>query len=125
MALGAFSKEIVYVIPLAVMLYKAAYDDRVSGFFWRFKWPVLVAAGGLVFIGGDDGAVRAIDGASGSLKWTFRTGGPVLQSPTIYENRALVGSGDGYVYCLEAATGKELWRFLAARALPRWRSPMA
>ncbi len=30
--------------------------------------------------------------------------------------RAFVGSGDGYVYCFEAKTGKVLWRFRAAPA---------
>jgi len=72
------------------------------------------AAGGLVFLSGSDGKVRAIDGASGTLKWTFLTAGPVLQPPTLWNGRAYVGSGDGYVYALEATTGRLLWRFRAA-----------
>ncbi|HUU27679.1 MAG TPA: PQQ-binding-like beta-propeller repeat protein [archaeon] len=72
------------------------------------------SAGGLVFLGGDDCKVRAVDAATGVLKWSFLTGGPVIQPPTIWQGRAYVGSGDGYVYALEAATGKMLWRFRAA-----------
>jgi outer membrane protein assembly factor BamB len=36
--------------------------------------------------------------------------------PTIWDSRALVGSGDGWVYTYEALTGRLLWRFRAAPA---------
>lgn len=36
--------------------------------------------------------------------------------PTIWEGRAYVGSGDGWVYCFEARSGRLLWRFRAAPA---------
>lgn len=73
-----------------------------------------VAAGGLVFLGGEDGRVRAVDGESGEPRWTFQTGGPVKFPPTLAAGRAYVGSGDGHAYCLDAATGALLWRFRAA-----------
>jgi outer membrane protein assembly factor BamB len=75
-----------------------------------------VAAGGLVFFGGCDGIVRALDAASGAPRWTGYTGGAVQYPPTIADGRALVGSGDGWVYALEAASGRLLWRFRAAPA---------
>ena len=71
-------------------------------------------AGGLVFIAGDDGKVRAIEAATGKAKWTYLTAGPILKPPSIWNGRAYVGSGDGYIYALEAATGRMLWRFRAA-----------
>ena len=71
-------------------------------------------AGGLVFIAGDDCCVRAIDAATGKERWSFATAGPVRLPPTLWESRAYVGSADGYVYCLQAATGRLLWRFRAA-----------
>ncbi len=74
------------------------------------------AAGGLVFIGGDDCKVRAVDADMGKERWTFCTGGPVRMPPTIWSGRAYVGSADGYVYALDAATGRFLWRFRAAPA---------
>ena len=36
--------------------------------------------------------------------------------PAVAEGRALVGSGDGYAYAFEAATGRLLWRFRAGPA---------
>ncbi|MEO2013077.1 MAG: PQQ-binding-like beta-propeller repeat protein, partial [Fuerstiella sp.] len=74
----------------------------------------LSAAGGLVFQSGEDGKVRAIDGATGDERWSFQTAGPVKYPPTIAQDRAYVGSADGFAYCLEAATGRLLWRFRAA-----------
>jgi outer membrane protein assembly factor BamB len=73
-----------------------------------------VHAGGLVFVGGDDGIVRCLDGDSGRERWRWVTAGPIRLPPTIWEGRACIGSGDGCVYCLEAATGRLLWRYRLA-----------
>jgi outer membrane protein assembly factor BamB len=72
------------------------------------------SAGGLVFAAAWDGKVRALEAASGQVRWIHATAGPIKASPTIWEGRAYVGSGDGHVYALEAATGRLLWRFRAA-----------
>ncbi|MEK6250059.1 MAG: PQQ-binding-like beta-propeller repeat protein, partial [Planctomycetales bacterium] len=72
------------------------------------------AAGGLVFVAGDDGKARAVDAESGETRWQFSTPGAIKYPPTIWEGRAYFGSGDGHVYCVEAATGELLWRFRAA-----------
>jgi outer membrane protein assembly factor BamB len=71
-------------------------------------------AGGLVFVAGADGAVRALDAGTGRPRWTATTGGPVRYPPSLAEGRALVGSADGWAYAFEAATGRRLWRFRAA-----------
>jgi outer membrane protein assembly factor BamB len=75
-----------------------------------------VAAGGLAFVGGADGIVRAIDAVSGAIRWKACTGGAIRMPPTIWEGRAFVGSGDGWVYAYDARTGSPLWRFRAAPA---------
>ncbi|MCP5111940.1 MAG: PQQ-like beta-propeller repeat protein, partial [bacterium] len=75
-----------------------------------------VAAGGLVFLGGSDGIVRALDVRSGETKWKAYTGGSVRFPPTVWNNRVFAGSGDGWMYAFEAATGRLLWRFNAAPA---------
>ena len=80
----------------------------------RFKPSPATAAYGLVFVAGADGTVRAIDAASGELRWLFYTAGPVRLPPALARGCAYVGSGDGYIYCLDAATGNPIWRFRAA-----------
>lgn len=75
-----------------------------------------VAAGGFVFVAGDDGVVHALSAATGGEKWRVYTGGAVRYPPALAAGRAFVGSGDGWVYALDAATGRLLWRFRAAPA---------
>jgi outer membrane protein assembly factor BamB len=74
------------------------------------------AVAGTVFVGSRDGAVRALDAATGEVRWTAYTGGAIYYPPTLWQGRALVGSGDGSVYCLDASNGRRLWRFRAAPA---------
>jgi hypothetical protein len=73
-----------------------------------------VAVGNLVLLAGSDGVVRALDGDTGREQWKAYTGGEIRIPPTVWKGRALVGSGDGWVYAFEAATGRLLWRFRAA-----------
>ena len=97
----------------------AELPDRASR-LWEFapkarcEPTAPVAAGGLVFFGGSDGIVRALDAATGQTRWTAYTGGAIRYPPAIAAGRALVGSGDGWAYAFEAATGRLLWRFRAS-----------
>jgi outer membrane protein assembly factor BamB len=73
-----------------------------------------IAAGGMIMIGAQDGTIRGLDAATGAVRWSAHTGGPLKYPPSFADHRLYAGAGDGYVYCLEAATGKTLWRFRAA-----------
>ncbi len=74
----------------------------------------VVSAGDLLFVAGENGTVKAFHAKDGSVAWTFASGSPIKYPPTISKGRAYFGNGLGYVYCLEAKTGRELWRFRAA-----------
>ncbi|MHC4109483.1 MAG: outer membrane protein assembly factor BamB family protein [Planctomycetota bacterium] len=102
---SACSAASVPADPKSLWRYRASASYRPSA-------PA--SAGELVFLCGDDGKVRAIDGKTGGLKWSYATAGSVTQPPTVWNGRAYVGSSDGAVYCLEAATGRLLWRFRVA-----------
>ena len=112
----------------------AAIVAESSKMQWRFMpkanfIPTApVAAGGLIFVGGSDGIVRAFDAATGKVQWTAYTGGAISFPPTIWKGRALVSSADGWVYALEAKTGRRLWRLRAApqeRRIPVYGSLMS
>ena len=66
--------------------------------------------------------VRALDTATGKHVWSFTAAGRVDSPPTIWRGRALFGSADGHVYCLNAGDGKLMWRY---RAAPEDRRMMA
>lgn len=72
-----------------------------------------VAAGGLVFVAGRTGVVRAF-GIDGQPKWKAYTDGAIFYPPAIAHDRLFVGSADGRVYAFEAATGRLLWTFRVA-----------
>jgi len=48
--------------------------------------------------------------ALAGLRWKFATKGPIRSSPTLAGDLVLFGSGDGFLYAVEAATGRERWR---------------
>ena len=45
------------------------------------------------------------------VKWTFKTGGPIVASPAVAEGVVYIGSMDGYLYAVDQSTGKEKWKF--------------
>jgi outer membrane protein assembly factor BamB len=86
---------------------------------WSYQLPTTelptapVMAGGLTFVADRGGAVRALN-EQGQLQWTTCTGGPVYYPPTVSGGRLFVGSADGRVYAMEAATGRMLWSYRVA-----------
>lgn len=76
-----------------------------------------IAAGNLVFLTGADGAVRAVDAATGNPRWTAYTAGPITYPPAIWNGRLFVGSCDGFVYAYDVSSGTPLWKFRAAPQL--------
>ncbi len=56
-------------------------------------------------------SVSALDTATGQVRWSFFTGGPVRFAPVAHEGAVYFGSDDGYVYCVDAANGKLRWKF--------------
>ena len=64
-----------------------------------------------VFVGSADGAMYALDEASGKLRWRFRTGSRVVSSPAVAGGSVYFGSYDGSFYAVDAATGKLKWKF--------------
>jgi outer membrane protein assembly factor BamB len=107
---------------------------------WTFKTGSRVASSpavdsGLVYVGSYDGNFYALDAATGKLRWKFSFEGehrfigrhlhgslPVgeampdpfdllLSSAAVVEGVVYVGSGDGFVYALDAQSGALRWKF--------------
>jgi len=79
-------------------------------------------ADGRLFVGRLDGALVALDAASGKQLWKtdvvdFTQGAVITSPPTIAKNLVITGFGGGeygvrgYIAAYEQATGKEVWRF--------------
>ena len=75
----------------------------------------VVVANGLLYVAQiDQHTIHVLDAKTGEAVWSYTVGGRVDSPPTIWKGLCLFGSTDGYVYCLTAADGVLVWRFLAA-----------
>jgi len=96
---------------------------------WAFECPAGVhvstaIAGETVFVGGDDGLVKAVDRVSGSLLWCFEgaKGTKIRAAPAVSGSGdvgdvVVFGAADGTVYAVDARTGAERWRFKAGLSI--------
>jgi len=65
-------------------------------------------AGGLVYVGGYNGKIYAINSSSGALRWVYPREGnlqPIIGGPVVALGKVYFGCSDGKVYALDAATG--------------------
>lgn len=76
-------------------------------------FQVAISAGKVYFGSSVDHQLRCVDLKSGKVVWRFFTGGPIRLSPTVHQTKVYFGSDDGFVYCLDATTGKEIWKLRA------------
>ncbi len=82
-----------------------------------------------VIFGSSDSIVHCLDGATGSLKWSFVANGPITSSPAIAEvtgdgvTDVIVatgnptGTGDLNLYCLTGTTGNQQWSYPIFRGM--------
>jgi alcohol dehydrogenase (cytochrome c) len=91
----------------------AAVDVRTNELAWRYRWGEqcysgsLATAGGLVFVGRNDGRMTALDSDTGLLLWEFQTGAGMNATASTFEHagkqylvaysagNALVGTAHG------------------------------
>ncbi len=70
-----------------------------------------VVLGQTMFVGSArTDSVTAIDTRTGDQKWQFFAEGPIRFAPVAWKDRIYFGADDGCLYCLEAKTGKLIWK---------------
>jgi alcohol dehydrogenase (cytochrome c) len=104
----------------------AAVDMTTNEIVWRYRWPEqcysgsIATAGGLVFVGRNDGRLTALDSATGRQLWEFQTGAGMNAPVSTFEH-----AGKQYVLAYSAgnaligsARGDSVWLFGLDGTLP-------
>jgi quinohemoprotein ethanol dehydrogenase len=104
----------------------AALDMRTNKLVWRYRWPEqcysgsLATAGGLIFVGRNDGRLTALESSTGKQLWEFQTGAGMHAPMSSFEH-----AGKQYVLAYSAgnaligsARGDSLWLFGVEGTLP-------
>lgn len=97
----------------------AAMDMTSNRIVWRYRWPdvcysgSVATAGGLVFVGRNDGRLTALDADTGMSLWEFQTGAGMNAPASVFEYK-----GEQYVIVYSAGnlfagspSGDSLWLF--------------
>ena len=70
---------------------------------------------GVVYVGGNDTYLYAVDAQSGQTKWKFHAGGGFYggfwSSVVISGGVVYISNDDGYLHALDAQSGQERWKF--------------
>ncbi len=81
----------------------------------EFASPVVYE--GSVFMGGNDGRLRAFAEINGLVRWSYPTGSPIHSTAAVWDGIAYVGNNAGNFYALGAADGDLKWTYNADSAI--------
>ncbi|MES2772976.1 MAG: PQQ-binding-like beta-propeller repeat protein [Bacteroidota bacterium] len=70
----------------------------------------------IAIFGNSLGKIQAVDLKTGKATWNYQTGGAIYSSAAVKDEKVVIGSGDGNIYCLNK-TGKLLWKVKAGAAV--------
>ena len=98
-------------------------SPEVTGGPLKPSWQALSGSGaptgmavedGTVFVAYEDGAVKALDAATGVARWESKLPARASSAPAAGGGLALVGGEDGALHALDAADGRPRWRHQTA-----------
>lgn len=94
-----------------------APNEKRLDLIWIFKtqgpigWasmPVISRDRKSIFVGSSDGTLYSLDAQKGTKLWRFSTGGAIMSSPVLSDDRIIVASSSGSLYTLSSA-GAQIW----------------
>jgi outer membrane protein assembly factor BamB len=121
---GTAPKELVPLYEIPLVLRRAERLDvpprpPIGGSMARPVWTLDTGsplwagpafASGIVYAGGQDGRLHAVEAQTGRELWAFRAGGPIRTRPAVTGPDLYFQADDGYLYALAARSGAKRWR---------------
>ncbi|HMR67455.1 MAG TPA: PQQ-like beta-propeller repeat protein [Anaerolineae bacterium] len=115
------ARDKVYVATARGLYVLHAATGEVA---WRFDTELPLGhsptvVGNVVYAGGFDKRVYALNADTGTLLWTFAGAkGGFSTNPLVVEGKVLLGSRDGYFYALDQDNGRLAWQYPATGQAP-------
>jgi eukaryotic-like serine/threonine-protein kinase len=99
----------------ATLFFRTRSNPTVEGTRWEgaLALPAQAASTAWTQLGGDAthaGSRAGLGTLQGREAWQLTTGGPVISAPVAGAGVVYFASGDGFLYAVEGASGKTLWR---------------
>ena len=92
---------------------RAAWPNEKRLHFDTEYHPVVLNK--ILYLGSpNDSSLAAFDTETGQELWRHYTDGPVRLAPVAANGKVYLGSDDGHLYCLDASSGEQLWKFRAS-----------
>lgn len=95
----------------------AAHGDDSNNTFDDWITPAVV--NGVIYAGGRDNLLYAIDATSGTELWSFAVEGNLRDTPAVHNGLIFVTCWGPNVYAIDAASGEERWRYFVG-AMSTW-----
>jgi eukaryotic-like serine/threonine-protein kinase len=111
-----------------------AYDKGTQKNLWEFPgnqnkdlklqaiYGTPVLSNQVLYFGAFDGNIYAVESSNGGLKWTVKTGAPVVGTVLLKDGVVYAGNSNGNVYALQSSDGKQLWERNAGKEV--WSGPV-
>jgi outer membrane protein assembly factor BamB len=87
-----------------------AWPDEPKLHFDAAYEPIVVGQT-LLYGSARNDCLKAVDTRSGQEKWRFYADGPIRFAPAAWQGNVYFACDDGYLYCLQADTGRLRWKF--------------
>jgi outer membrane protein assembly factor BamB len=79
---------------------------------WVLDSTPALSFNNILYFGSIDSRIYAVDGNSGDILWTYKTGGNVSSSPALdYEGALYIGSSDHSIYSINVTNGEKIWSY--------------
>ncbi|MBC7949864.1 MAG: PQQ-binding-like beta-propeller repeat protein [Chitinophagaceae bacterium] len=105
-----------------------AISPATGKLLWKFKSKGIIrstaaVSGSTIWFGDTEATLYALDLKNGKEKWQYKINGDTMNnadygfdrraitsSPVVKGNKVIFGARDGYLYCVDATTGNNIWK---------------
>lgn len=87
-----------------------AWSGRDTRMPFDLAYHSVVADNRVYFGSSADCKIYALDAETGGEQWAFFTNGPVRFAPIVRKDYVYAVSDDGYLYCLNGKSGRQVWK---------------